>query len=83
MCTIVTLNPTLAEVVTADHAAPALARGRGEDEVDGRADTQEDLLQEFIGEVVDAGLAAAIIPSHGCRFASKNVWKEIAFWCTV
>jgi hypothetical protein len=65
----------LEEAVAGDHAAPELARGRGAEEADGRADTQEDQLQDFIGEVVDAcprAPAAAIIPSHGWRSLTET-----------
>jgi len=54
----------LEEAVAGDHVAPELARGRGAEEVDGRADTQEDQLQDFIGEVVDAGPPRRLPVSH-------------------
>ena len=55
----------LEEAVAGDHVAPELARGRGVEEADGRADTQEDQLQDFIGEVVDAGPHELFV-THPC-----------------
>ena len=72
----------LEEAVAGDHTAPELARGRSAEEADGRADTQEDQLQDFIGEVVDAGPrapAAATIPSHGWRLLAKTFGRRSRF----
>jgi len=72
----------LEEAVAGDHMAPELARGRGAEEADGRADTQEDQLEDFIGEVVDAGPcapAAATIPSHGWRLLAKTFGRRSRF----